>query len=230
MSQSPPSGAQQGAAQAAVQVAAAAPAERGGQMTVVLDAAHGGTDPGAQGKAGLVEKELTLEMARAVKARLEAAGFRVLMSRSGDENPSFDDRSAVANAQGNAIFFTLHMASLGRAGTARAYYMPAPLEAGALRKGSAIAWDRAQDGFAAESRRLAELVQVQLGQKLPGSPESPQGARVRQLRTVAAPAAAIELASVAAPDRKNFDQSLPRLAEALLRAAEAYRSTQSGVK
>ena len=77
--------------------------------------------------------------------------------------------------------------------------------------------------FAASSRRLAELVQVQLAQKFRGSPEVPSVAAVRQLRTVAAPAIAIELSSVAVRDRSQLEQMASPLAEAVARAVAAFR-------
>jgi len=50
-------------------------------------------------------------------------GFQVLQTRSSNENPSFDDRSALANAQTGAIFVSLHVSSTGLSGTVRAYTM-----------------------------------------------------------------------------------------------------------
>ena len=77
----------------------------------------------------------------------------------------------------------------------------------------------------AQSRKLADFIQVQLGQKLRGSPEVPQAAAVRQLRSVTAPAVAVELASVAVADRKPLDQAAPALAEAVARAVAAFKVT-----
>ena len=54
--------------------------------TVVLDPGHGGRDPGALGAYGLREKDVTLRLARALRPRLVARGFRVVMTRDGDRD------------------------------------------------------------------------------------------------------------------------------------------------
>src|ERR1700739_311466 len=112
--------------------AASAPAAPGGQAAqppsvglniVVLDPAHGGTDLGARGTEGVRESEVVLQFAERAKRALEAQGFQVLLTRQSNDNPSFDDRSARANAQRGAIFVSLHIASTGLVGTVRTYVM-----------------------------------------------------------------------------------------------------------
>ncbi len=191
----------------------------------MLDPGHGGTDPGARGASGIIEKDVTLSLARAVQAQLEQQGFRVVLTRQADENPTFDDRAAMANAERGAVFVSLHVSSIGAAGTAMAFYIPAA-PAGEGKPGEApplVRWQDAQHKYASQSRKLAELIQVQLGQKLRGSREVPQAAAVRQLRSVTAPAVAVELASVAVADRKPLDQAAPALAEAVARAVAAFK-------
>src|SRR5260370_179530 len=97
------------------------PPQRPGLNIVVLDPAHGGTDLGARGTGGIHESDIVLEFAAQVRTALEAQGFQVIQTRQGNANPSFDDRSAMANAQRGAIFVTLHIASTGVTGTARGY-------------------------------------------------------------------------------------------------------------
>lgn len=190
---------------------------------VVLDPGHGGADSGARGASGILEKDVALSLARAVQAQLERQGFRVVLTRQADEGPSIDDRAATANAERGALFISLHVSSIGATGTAMAFYMPA----GEAKSGAAppplVRWQDAQQSYAAQSRKLAELIQVQLGQKLRGSAEVPQAVAVRQLRSVTAPAVAVELSSVALPDRKPLDAAAPGLAEAVARAVAAFK-------
>src|SRR5258708_26454652 len=92
-----------------------------GLNIVVLDPAHGGTDPGARGTGGIRESEIVLDFAIQVRRALELQGFQVVQTRQGNENPSFDDRSATANAHRGAVFVTLHISSTGLPGTVRVY-------------------------------------------------------------------------------------------------------------
>lgn len=202
-----------------------APTPRGGLNVVVLDPGHGGADPGARGASGVIEKDVTFVLAKVVQLRLEHQGFRVVLTRQADENPSFDDRAATANAERGAIFISLHVASMGAPGTATAFYMPPAPAATKPAPEGLVRWQDAQQRYLAQSRKLAEFIQVQLGQKLRGSPESPQSAPVRQLRSVTAPAVAVELASVAVPDRKPLDAAAPDLAEAITRGVAAFKTT-----
>jgi len=190
---------------------------------VVLDPAHGGTDLGARGTGGIHESDIVLEFAAQARTALEAQGFQVVQTRQGNENPSFDDRSAMANAQRGAIFVTLHIASTGVPGTARVYVMndmaPAADATGL------IPWDRAQAPFASLSRKLGDQVQGLLSQRFKGSPTVAQTASVRQLRTTASPAIAVEISSVTVDDRVQLDHMAPGIADAIARGAAAFRPT-----
>jgi len=187
----------------------------------VLDPAHGGTDLGARGTGGIHESDIVLEFAAQVRTALESQGFQVLQTRQGNANPSFDDRSAMANAQRGAIFVTLHIASTGTPGTARVYVMndmaPAADATGL------IPWDRAQAPFVSLSRKLGDQVQLLLAQRFKGSPASAQTASVRQLRTTAAPAIAVEVSSVTVEDRAQLDHMAPGVADAIARGAAVFR-------
>jgi len=201
---------------------------------VVLDPAHGGADAGARGSAGIAESDMVLSYARLMRISLEAQGLRVILTRQANDDPSFDDRSRLANAQRLDIFISLHVSSTGPPGTVRVYSMPrmalTPNPAIAAHTGL-LAWDRAQFGFIDQSRRLAELVQIQMAQRFRGSSETPFEAPVRQLRTVGAPAVAIEVSSVSVPDRAPLDQLGPGLADGVARAVAAFRTIyESGGK
>jgi N-acetylmuramoyl-L-alanine amidase len=200
---------------------AGVPAQRPGLNIVVLDPAHGGTDLGARGTGGVRESEIVLEFAAQVRTALESQGFQVMQTRQGNENPSFDDRSAIANAQRGAVFVTLHIASTGLPGTARVYVMsdlPASDDASGL-----IPWDRAQAPFLPLSRKLGDLVQGFLSQRFKGSPGVAQAAAVRQLRTTAAPSIAVEVSSVSVEDRGELDRMAPGVADAIAQGAAAFR-------
>jgi N-acetylmuramoyl-L-alanine amidase len=194
---------------------------RAGLNVVVLDPAHGGTDPGARGTGGIRESEILLDFGAQVRKALETQGFQVVQTRQGNEDPSFDDRSAIANAQSGAVFVTLHIASTGLPGTVRVYVnSDFPVTAGA---GGLIPWDRAQTPFQGLSRKLGDLVQGLLAQRFKGSPSTAQTAAVRQLRTTAAPAIAVEISSVVVEDRADLDRMAPGVADAIATGVAAFR-------
>lgn len=192
-----------------------------GLNIVVLDPAHGGTDLGARGTEGIRESEVVLQFADAVRRALEGQGFQVMLTRQGNENPSFDDRSARANAQRGAVFITLHIASTGLAGTARTYVMP---EIPAVRDPSGmIPWDQAQAPFSTLSHKLGDMVQAELAKRFKGSPTTAQEAPIRQLRTTAAPAIAVEISSVSVENRADLDRMIPGVADAIAHGVAAFR-------
>lgn len=198
---------------------------------VVLDPAHGGADQGARGSAGISESDVVLGYARLVRISLEAQGFRVLLTRQANEDPSFDDRSKQVNAQRGAVLLSLHVSSTGQPGTVRVYCLQQAdaSPTAAARRTGLVSWDRAQSSFLGQSRRLAELIQIQMAQRFHGSPETPLEAPVRQLRTVSAPAVAIEVSSVSLPNRSLLDQMGPGIADGIARAVSAFRTVyQSG--
>ena len=192
-----------------------------GLGVVVLDPAHGGTDFGARGTGGIQESEIVMEFVAEVRKALEQQGFQVVQTRQANDNPSFDDRSAITNAQRNAVFITLHISSTGLPGTVRVYVnsgLPAVTTTSGL-----IPWDSAQAPFLGLSRKLGDLIQGMLTQRFKGSPDTAQTATIRQLRTTAAPAIAVEVSSVVVNDRAELDNMAPGVADAIARGVVAFK-------
>ena len=87
----------------------------GSFSTVVLDAGHGGKDPGATNPYG-TEADYNLKVANLVRTRLLAKGYKVVMTRASDRFLSLQERVNVANAvSGNSIFIAIHFNSGGSA-------------------------------------------------------------------------------------------------------------------
>ena len=83
------------------------------KKVVVIDAGHGGHDPGAQ-SARNNEKDITLAAARALKARLEKTGrYQVVMTRDADVYVPLDTRVQIARKAGADLFISLHADSAG---------------------------------------------------------------------------------------------------------------------
>lgn len=77
-------------------------------QTIIVDPGHGGSDPGATGIAGLREKDVNLEIGRLVAKRLEERGFEVVLTRSGDQTRSLEERTAIAESAGGDVFVSIH--------------------------------------------------------------------------------------------------------------------------
>jgi len=75
---------------------------------VVIDAGHGGKDPGAIGRSGLYEKDVTLDIARRLNTLLRSSGLETVMVRSTDKFVSLEDRVKIANQPGNSLFISIH--------------------------------------------------------------------------------------------------------------------------
>lgn len=118
-----------------------------GRPIVVIDAGHGGRDPGARSVSGeIAEKDLTLALARELRDDLVKRGrVRVAMTRDDDRYLTLDDRAAVARRLNAALFVSLHIDSA-----------PNPLARGAsVYSLSDIASDAEAARFAAAENRGA---------------------------------------------------------------------------
>jgi N-acetylmuramoyl-L-alanine amidase len=199
------------------------------ERTVVLDAGHGGADAGARGTSGVTEKDLTLAVAQVARSVLVQHGFHVVMTREGDQDPSFDDRSGKANAERNAVFLSFHVSSTGSPGTVRCYAYPrteGESAAGSAPGGTnpigTIHWEQAQQPYAELSRKLADLMQVEFSQSFAGSPEIGAEAAVRDLRSVALPAVAIEVSNISGTNPKIAEEMALTLGSGAARAIESF--------
>jgi N-acetylmuramoyl-L-alanine amidase len=222
--------------QSPAQPPAQSPAHSG--PVVVLDPAHGGTDSGARGQSGVIEKDMVLLVARTAKFALEREGFRVVMTRNDDSNPSYDDRAATANAYRDAIFISFHISSTGTPNTARVYsyqFSETGMNASAItananslpitpvKTTSLLAWEEAQRPYVGTSHRLADSLQADVTLRFAGSPGVSSAVAVRGLRSVAGPAVAIELSNVAVTDPNQLVAMAAPLATAIVHTVSASR-------
>jgi len=157
---------------------------------VVIDPGHGGKDPGAIGRRGTKEKDITLAVAKRLKRILEAQGnVRVILTRDRDRFITLGERARVANRAHADLFVSLHCnkARNRSAKGAETFFLSAArtkweravanLENGALRfegieppdTSDLLAYvlsDMAQAQFLKESQQLALAVQTQLARAL----------------------------------------------------------------
>jgi N-acetylmuramoyl-L-alanine amidase len=84
-------------------------------LVVVLDPGHGGQDSGAM-CGSVMEKDLTLDVARRAEMLLRASGYHTVLTRDSDRYLSLADRAAVGNDEDNSLFVSIHFNDGERAG------------------------------------------------------------------------------------------------------------------
>ncbi|MGC9996189.1 MAG: N-acetylmuramoyl-L-alanine amidase [Terriglobia bacterium] len=172
---------------------------------VALDAGHGGEDNGARSRDGVLEKELVAQLVERVRQALLTTGkFRVIMTRTGDANVTFEQRAVAANVAGAAYFLTFHAGDLGGGSPQVAIYTyQSPGSASPSPEGGAnpffVAWDRIQENHLEQSGKLAQTIERDLAVLAGVTVDPPTAAPERTLRSVNAPAVAIEIGSLS-PD------------------------------
>jgi len=75
---------------------------------IVIDAGHGGKDPGAIGRSGTREKDVVLSVARKLRTRLIEAGFAAHLTRDRDTFLNLDTRTGIAEKHGADLFLSIH--------------------------------------------------------------------------------------------------------------------------
>jgi len=201
---------------------AAPPAPRRAEFAVVIDPGHGGDEEGARGPTGLLEKEVTLDIARRVRGLLGGdEGTEVILTREDDRRVALDDRTAIANHARADLFVSIHCNSSPRdsAQGAETYFLSyqatdddaralAALENNPLQIDQGVSgqsgldlvlWDLAQSAFLKESSDLAETIQDRLNDALRVRNRGIKQAPFRVLMGATMPAVLVEVAFINNP-------------------------------
>lgn len=84
------------------------PAAQQGEVLVMIDPGHGGRDPGAVGRNGLLEKEINIFIARRLQNTLEQRGYRTALTRTQDVELDLQPRVDIAERANATIFVSIH--------------------------------------------------------------------------------------------------------------------------
>ncbi len=233
------------------------PRDRPGLNMIVIDPGHGGFETGAVGADGVLEKDLTLTLARLLRDRLrQELPVRVVLTRDDDVTLAHDARPAVANQNKADLFISIHLnSSLGStAHGAETYFLSneasdaraaaaAEAENRSARAGAdssdedplydlqLILWDLAQSHHLSESQRVATLIQRELNSTLGLRDRGVKQAPFRVLMGAAMPAVLVELGFLSNPsEAAKLDDPAYRseLVAALVRAVGQYRAQLEG--
>ncbi len=227
--------------------------ESTGLRTVVLDPGHGGTELGARGPSGTLEKNVVLAIARQLKAAIEARlGIRVLLTRSADETVALDARAAFANNNKADLFISIHANASVRSSVtgAEVFYVTLgeygnsargnaaepgallPTLGGGQRAVDLILWEMAQAQHLNESARLARTIEGEMRQRIPMSPRAIQQAPFRVLVGANMPAVLVETGFITNPTeekRLSSPEYQSQIVSALLASVVRYKATSERV-
>jgi N-acetylmuramoyl-L-alanine amidase len=206
--------------------------EVGGKKTVVIDPGHGGDEVGAKGPGGGLEKDVTLAIARKLRAYLaNSLGYQVFLTRDKDQEVSLDDRVAIANNYKADLFVSIHAnASRSRgASGSEVYFLSyqasdeesrriATAEGGGLPEGAIppgavaprgsdlalILWNMSQAEHLEESSALASRIQEELSSVQGNPTRGVKQAPFRVLVGATMPAVLVEVAFISHPEEEKL--------------------------
>jgi N-acetylmuramoyl-L-alanine amidase len=154
----------------------------------VVDASHGGDDHGETLSSTLLEKDVTVALARGLRQELQSRGIPTLVIRDSDANLSVDQRAIFANADRAAIYIAVHAASNGHG--VRVYTAMLPF--GEDDRGNFRSWTTAQHASLQLSKTAATAVAAEFQRRQ--IPVRNLTAPLRPLNNVTGPAIAVEIA------------------------------------
>jgi len=217
-----------------------------GIRTIVIDAGHGGKEVGAVGPGGLLEKDVTLAVARKLAASLASkTGARIVMTREDDSVVSLDQRTAIANQYKADLFLSVHMnaAVVKDAKGSETYYLSleasdelakkaaetenASAAADASSDLKMILWDLAQQAYIDESSRFAQAIQEELNAATSVANRGVKQAPFKVLIGATMPAALVEVGFISNAEEEGklkTDAFQSVMVEAITRAVVRYKT------
>lgn len=175
--------------------------------TVIIDAGHGGNDPGYTGQSGLAEKELALAVAQALRRHLkENTGLKVFLTREDDRDRTIAQRIARTAEVEADLLISIHggVSFSPRAHGFEVFYAPDPPAAprkGGIRFSSSRGASRRTG---AQSRFIGEAVAEAMAAAASAESRGVKAAPVRLLQQVAVPALLIEAGFLTNPAEEGL--------------------------
>jgi len=225
------------------------PTKGAGVSVIVVDAGHGGVETGAKGPSGLLEKEVTLDMAKRIQAGLtKRLGVRVLLTRDADKQVGLDDRTALANHEHADLFLSIHVnaSPATKAQGAETYFLSYQATDDEARAAAAlenntigvetppgsealgmVLWDLAQSQYLSESSKLAETIQQNLNQLLHIESRGVKQAPFKVLMGATMPAVLVEIGFITnAQEESRLKDSSYRenIAQAIVESVATFKA------
>lgn len=194
---------------------------------IVVDPGHGGPESGVRGPSGVLEKTVTLELARRIETALKNR-FRVRLTRTDDYGLELIRRTDVANHLDADVFISLHTGgSFQHAahGMTLFYFRETRSNAVPGSTASEVSWDRLQLSHVKESKLLAESLKKQFDEAAPGTRCRIDTAPLLVLRGADMPAVLIEVGTLTNPDdekKLETDDDLDLLSRAIAEGVDEF--------
>lgn len=219
--------------------------------TIVIDAGHGGKDPGAVGYRGTKEKDIALDVAKRLEKKLiKNMDVKVVMTRDEDVFLRLSDRTKIANENNGSLFISIHTNAaedrrasgfetflIGRSKNEYAARVAARENAvlelegipgQALTGEDLIQATIAQSGFAIYSETFADLVQIEIKKRVQSRDRGVKQAGFVVLARASMPNVLVELGFISNPAEEKklrSPQYRDQLATAIYRAVQQYEKT-----
>lgn len=194
---------------------------------VVIDAAHGGDDIGATLAPSVLEKDVTLNLARRIAHELQNRGIAVKEIRNSDIAILPDQRAVTTNTSHAAIYISVHASTIGHGVRVFTSLMaPTPLASG---RRAFMPWDAAQSQFLERSSAVSGSIAFECNRKQL-SVKALQGS-VSPLNNIATAAVAIEIAPLDGKvESLNSTDYTQNVATAIANGVAAVRATEGDKK
>jgi|TARA_B100001093_G_scaffold520125_1_gene612880 N-acetylmuramoyl-L-alanine amidase len=219
--------------------------------TIVIDAGHGGKDPGAVGYKGTKEKDIALDVAKRLEKKLaKNMKVKIVMTRDEDIFLRLSERTKIANESNGSLFISIHTnaAEDRRASGFETFLIGQNKNEAAVRvaarenavlelEGSTgkkltdedlIKATIAQSAFASKSEQFASLVQKEIKKRVQSKDRGVKQAGFYVLMGASMPNVLVELGFISNPSEEKklrSPQYRDQLATAIYRAVEQYQKT-----
>ena len=219
--------------------------------TIVIDAGHGGKDPGAIGYSGTKEKDITLDVAKRLEKKLSKnMNVKIIMTRNEDVFLRLSERTKIANESNGNLFISIHTnaAEDRRASGFETFLIgPNKNEAAvrvAARENAVLELEGttgkkltnedlikatiAQSAFASKSEQFASMVQKEIKKRVQSPDRGVKQAGFYVLMGASMPNVLVELGFISNPSEEKklrSPQYRDQLATAIYRAVEQYQKT-----
>lgn len=183
-----------------------------GMKTIMIDAGHGGSDPGAI-NGSHKEKVYTLQIAKRLQTQLEKLGFRVIMTRTGDTYPTLQERAALCRKHKPDLYISIHCnSSTNKTPSGIETYRAVPV-GGTETKGSKVKTEKqSANEFDANSSRLAYEIHKGVLSATGGTDRGTRHQAIYVIGNASCPAVLVEVGylsnstevkKIASPDYQN---------------------------